>query len=134
MQTAFILINADAGKTWEIIEGLKKIEEVVEVYSTAGEYDIIAKIIFPNLKTLGEIVPKNIQNIRGIKRTNTLLTFEVYKYRRYEPCKEARELEDGGEEIKLYRLCKKCKELESCIYGQQVIKRGIEPTPSFNQD
>jgi len=131
MQTAFILINVSAGKTWEVIEELKKIEEVVEVYSIAGEYDIIAKIIFPNLKTLGEIVPKNIQNIGGIKRTNTLLTFEVYKYRRYEPCKEARELEDNGEEVKLYELCKKCKELESCIYGQQVIKRGIEPTPSF---
>jgi len=131
MQTAFILINVSAGKTWEVIEELKKIEEVVEVYSIAGEYDIIAKIIFPNLKTLGEIVPKNIQNIGGIKRTNTLLTFEVYKYRRYEPCKEARELEDNGEEVKLYELCKKCKELESCIYGRQVIKRGIEPTPSF---
>jgi len=131
MQTAFILINVSAGKTWEVIEKLKKMEEVVEVYSIAGEYDIIAKIIFFSLKTLGEIVPKNIQNIQGIERTNTLLSFEVHKYKRYEPCKKARELEDSGEEIKLYELCKRCKELEDCIYGRQVIKRGIEPAPSF---
>ena len=48
MQTAFILINVSAGKTWEVIEKLKKMEEVVEVYSIAGEYDIIAIRIAEN--------------------------------------------------------------------------------------
>jgi len=93
MRVAFALINAEAGKVWDVIEELKKIDEVTEVYSIAGEYDILIKICFSDVKKLGEIVPGKIQKIPGIKRTNTLLTFETHKYARYEPCEKAKALE-----------------------------------------
>jgi Lrp/AsnC family transcriptional regulator for asnA, asnC and gidA len=80
MKVAFALITAETGKVWGVIEELKKIDEVTEVYSIAGEYDILIKICVSDVKKLGEIIPEKIQKILGIRRTNTLLTFETHKY------------------------------------------------------
>jgi len=134
MKIAFVLINAESGKVREVIEELKRINEVTEVYSIAGEYDIIIKISFSDVKKLGEIIPAKIQKISGIKRTNTLLTFGVHKYTRYEPCEKAEKFEEKRMGVELYNLCKSCSRLEECIYGQEVIQRGIEPTPLFKKE
>ncbi|HDN97751.1 MAG TPA: Lrp/AsnC family transcriptional regulator [bacterium] len=80
METAFVLINAEIGKIPDVIEELKEIPEVTEVYSIAGEYDILVKLKFADIKSLGEIVPKRLHSIKGITRTLTLLTFKTHKY------------------------------------------------------
>jgi len=80
METAFVLINVERGKVPEAVEGLNKIPQVTEVYSIAGEYDILVKLRFADLKSLGELVPKKLQEISAITRTVTLLTFETHKY------------------------------------------------------
>ena len=134
MKVAFVLINVESGKVGEVIEELKRINEVTEVYSIAGEYDIIIKISFSDVKKLGEIIPGKIQKISGIEKTNTLLTFGVHKYTRYEPCEKAEKFEEKGMGVELYNLCKSCSRLEECIYGQDVIQRGIEPTPLFKKE
>lgn len=133
METAFVLINVEAGRVPEVVDGLNKIPEVTEVYSIAGEYDIVAKIRFDNLKVLGELVPKRLQKIQGITHTMTLLTFEVHKYSRFEPCQQASQLEEKGESARLYALCKGCRQLADCVYGQQVMSRGIEPQVEFRR-
>ncbi len=80
METAFVLVNVAGGKVQGVVDGLNKIPQVTEVYSIAGEYDILAKLKFADIKSLGEIVPKKLQTIPGITRTVTLLTFETHKY------------------------------------------------------
>ena len=80
METAFVLINAEVGKVPEVVGKLKEIPQVTEVYSIAGEYDILVKLRFADIKALGELVPKKLQKIQGITRTVTLLTFETHKY------------------------------------------------------
>jgi len=80
METAFVLVNVEGGKVQGVVDGLNKIPQVTEVYSIAGGYDILAKLKFADIKSLGEIVPKKLQVIPGITRTITLLTFETHKY------------------------------------------------------
>jgi len=80
METAFVLINVEVGKVPEVVDKLKEIPQVTEVYSIAGEYDILVKLRFADIKALGELVPKKLQKIQGITRTVTLLTFETHKY------------------------------------------------------
>lgn len=80
METAFILIDVERGKTPDVIKALGKIDHVTEVYSMAGKHDIIAKFRFADLKSISEFVLKRIQEIEGIARTETLLTFETHKY------------------------------------------------------
>ncbi len=80
METAFVLIDVESGKVPEVVSELNKLPQVTEVYSIAGEHDILAKLKFAEIRALGELVPKKIQKIGGIRRTITLLTFETHKY------------------------------------------------------
>jgi len=80
METAFVLIDVESGKVPEVIDELNKLPQVTEVYSIAGEHDILAKLRFADIKSLGELIPKKIQRIDGIRHTATLLTFETHKY------------------------------------------------------
>lgn len=80
METAFILIDVESGKVPDVVSELNKLPQVTEVYSIAGEHDILAKLKFAEIRSLGELVPKKIQKIGGIRRTITLLTFETHKY------------------------------------------------------
>jgi DNA-binding Lrp family transcriptional regulator len=80
METAFVLIDVESGKVPDVVSELNKLPQVTEVYSIAGEHDILAKLKFAEIGSLGELVPKKIQKIVGIRRTITLLTFETHKY------------------------------------------------------
>jgi DNA-binding Lrp family transcriptional regulator len=80
METAFVLIDVESGKVPDVVSELNKLPQVTEVYSIAGEHDIMAKLKFAEIRSLGELVPKKIQKIGGIRRTITLLTFETHKY------------------------------------------------------
>ena len=80
METAFVLINVETGKVPDVVDKLKEIPQVTEVYSIAGEYDVLVKLRFADIKALGELVPKKLQKIPGITRTVTILTFETHKY------------------------------------------------------
>ena len=80
METAFVLIDVESGKVPDVVSELNKLPQVTEVYSIAGEHDILAKLKFAEIRSLGELVPKKIQKIGGIRRTLTLLTFETHKY------------------------------------------------------
>lgn len=80
METAFVLIDVESGKVPDVVTELNKLSHVTEVYSIAGEHDILAKLKFADIKSLGNLIPKNIQKIAGVRRTVTLMTFETYKY------------------------------------------------------
>lgn len=75
METAFVLINIEAGGVPKVVGKLKKLSEVTEVYSIAGEYDVLAKVQFDNLKALGKLIPEKLQKIPGIIHTTTLMAF-----------------------------------------------------------
>ena len=80
METAFVLIDVDSGKVPEVVDKLSKFSQVTEVYSIAGDHDILAKLRFADIKSLGDLIPKRIQKIDGIRHTATLLTFQTHKY------------------------------------------------------
>ncbi len=80
METAFVLIDVESGKVPDVVAELNKLPQVTEVYSIAGDHDILAKLKFADIRSLGELVPKKIQKIGGIRRTVTVLTFETHKY------------------------------------------------------
>ncbi|MHC4984379.1 MAG: Lrp/AsnC ligand binding domain-containing protein, partial [Planctomycetota bacterium] len=44
MQTIFIMVKCDLGKAYEVAdEAVLGIEQVSEVYSTSGQYDLLVK-------------------------------------------------------------------------------------------
>jgi Lrp/AsnC family transcriptional regulator for asnA, asnC and gidA len=76
--TAFVLIIAkESSDILPIIEGLKKIPEVVSCISIMGRYDLMARIYAVNNRHLQDIVHDKIQSIPGVEGTNTMVAFEV---------------------------------------------------------
>lgn len=79
--TAIITVKCELGKTPEIAERLSKVEDVSEVYTTVGEYDLVAKIRTRDTKSLKEIVEREISRIGGINEIRASIVFECFKER-----------------------------------------------------
>ena len=70
---AYVLINCDLGAEESIIEELKKLEQVQEVFETVGTHDLMAKLESEHLEKLREIITWNIQKIDKVRSTVTLV-------------------------------------------------------------
>jgi DNA-binding Lrp family transcriptional regulator len=81
MVTAFILINAEAGKEDKIVEALKGVEGIIEMYVVYGLYDLIVKVEMESLERLRDLVFKRIRSLPYVKATQTsLVAIGGFKY------------------------------------------------------
>jgi DNA-binding Lrp family transcriptional regulator len=78
MITAFALIQGEKSKLPQTAEAIADIPGVTEVYSVAGEYDLIAVIRVKEHEDLAEVVTKRLLPLGGIVRSNTLIAFRAY--------------------------------------------------------
>jgi DNA-binding Lrp family transcriptional regulator len=79
--TAFVLIDARPDRIAQLAEELADIEGVHEVYSVAGEVDIMAVIRVKDHDLLADVVTKHMAQLDGIVHTRTLLAFRAYSQR-----------------------------------------------------
>ena len=76
---AFLLINVVAGKEDTVVDKLLKVEEIREVHTVPGDYDLLVVIevqrgfVKPAPERLGEIVKGKVRRIAGISQTMTLI-------------------------------------------------------------
>ncbi|MFB5597650.1 MAG: Lrp/AsnC ligand binding domain-containing protein [Nitrosopumilaceae archaeon] len=73
MTIAYVLINCDLGAEESIIEELKKLDQVQEVFETVGTHDLMAKLESEHLEKLREVITWNIQKIDKVRSTVTLV-------------------------------------------------------------
>jgi len=78
MITAFILMNADRERISAIPDELLKIAGVSEVYSVAGDFDLVAIVRVKQPDDLAKVVTERFVKVQGITRTNTLIAFRCY--------------------------------------------------------
>lgn len=79
MQTIFVQVKCDLGKAYTVAdEAALEIEEVSEVYSTSGQYDLLMKCYLPDGTDIGHFVTERIQKLAGVKDTFTLITFKAF--------------------------------------------------------
>jgi DNA-binding Lrp family transcriptional regulator len=81
MVTSIVLIRAAMGRIQEIAEALLDLHEVGEVYSVAGEYDLVAIVRVRSYDEMAQAVPQRIARVPGIERTVTLMAFQHYSRR-----------------------------------------------------
>ncbi len=74
MVDMYVLVVCDLGRVEAIASELRKINQVQEVYTLSGVYDIIVKMSGPSTKDL-ELVYSKIRHIDGIKTTSTLVGY-----------------------------------------------------------
>jgi uncharacterized ParB-like nuclease family protein len=77
--TAFILMNVSAKKEYKVVDKLFALDEVREVHSVHGGYDIILKIVLrrdlvaSDAETIGDFVHNQVRQVNGVKSTQTLI-------------------------------------------------------------
>jgi len=78
MVTSIILINTERPMINEVAEQLAEIDEISEVYSVSGHYDLIAIIRVSTNDDLAHLVTKKLRNIKAIMKTETMLAFQAF--------------------------------------------------------
>ena len=70
MQKAFILINAEPGKLWEIADSISQVEGVKLASAVTGAFDVIVYAEVVDMSALGALI-NVIHSIDGVKKTQT---------------------------------------------------------------
>lgn len=79
MQTIFIMVKCDLGKAYQVADhAVQEIEQVSEVHSTSGQYDLLMKCYLNDGTDIGHFVTEHIQTLPGVRDTFTLITFKVF--------------------------------------------------------
>ena len=73
MTDAYVMINCELGAEAEIIEKLKELEQVQDVFETIGTHDMLVKLQAENFEKIREVVSWNIQKMDKIRSTGTLI-------------------------------------------------------------
>ncbi|MFF0490689.1 Lrp/AsnC family transcriptional regulator [Nocardia sp. NPDC003482] len=78
MITAIVLIHAEAARIPETAQALADLEGVAEVYSCAGDVDLIAVVRVRDHEQIAEVVTGRINKTPGVLRTDTHIAFKSY--------------------------------------------------------
>ena len=78
MTTAIILVNIERTKIKEAIDQIKAIKGITEVYTVAGEYDLVAVLRVKDNSCLARIVAEEMPHMDGITHTKTLVALNCH--------------------------------------------------------
>jgi len=79
MKTIFVMVKCDLGKAYAVAdEAVLNIEQVSEVYSTSGQYDLLMKCYLPEAVDIGRFVTDRLQTLPGVKETFTIIAFKAF--------------------------------------------------------
>jgi Lrp/AsnC family transcriptional regulator for asnA, asnC and gidA len=74
---AFIGIYLEKSSLYDAVaKDLKKIPEIVRVNYTTGNYSMFAEVVCKDIQQLRLVLHDKLQNIKGIERTETLISLE----------------------------------------------------------
>ena len=75
---AVVLIQCDVDGIAAAAEAIADVDGVSEVYSVAGEFDLVAIVRVPAHDDLAKVIPGGIARVDGVARTESLIAFQVY--------------------------------------------------------
>ena len=76
MPVVYILINAELGMEEDLLQELRKMENIKEAYLAYGVYDVIVKAEAENMENLKELVAFKIRRLEEVKNTLTMTVAE----------------------------------------------------------
>ena len=79
MRTIFVQFKCRPGAAYGVADALlENVEEISEVYSTSGQYDLIAKFYLEDGRDLGHFVTERLQVLDGVSDTFTTVGFKAF--------------------------------------------------------
>jgi DNA-binding Lrp family transcriptional regulator len=76
--TAIVLIHAAADSIPETAQAIADMEGVAEVYSCAGDVDLVALVRVSAHEDLADLIPGRIGRVPGVLDTDTHIAFRSY--------------------------------------------------------
>jgi len=74
----FVQIKCQLGKSYQVANALADAEIASEIYSTAGDFDLLVKFYVADSTDIGHFVTEKVQPISGIQDTKTIITFKAF--------------------------------------------------------
>ena len=78
MITAIVMIDAATDSIPEVAAAIAALDGVSEVYSTAGEVDLIAIVRVREFDQVAEVIAGRINKVPGVLDTETHIAFRAY--------------------------------------------------------
>ncbi len=78
MTHAIVLIEAERAAMGTLGGALADVPGVAEAYSVTGEWDFVAVLRVPSPEGIAEVVTGRLAALEGIRRTQTMVAFEVF--------------------------------------------------------
>ena len=77
MEQAYIFINSEPIKLWDVAEAASKIKGVLRADAVTGEYDVIVLSELEDMSQLSKLI-RELQSIQGVLRTHTCIVVPPY--------------------------------------------------------
>ncbi len=79
MQTIFVQVKCELGQAYDVADSaVRTVEEVSEVYSISGHYDLLMKCYLNADTDIGHFVTGRLQTLPGVKDTYTTIAFKAF--------------------------------------------------------
>lgn len=79
MKAVFVMVKCELGQAYKVADrAIETIEQVSEIYSTSGQYDLLIKAYLEDGQDIGHFVTEHIQTLLGVRDTFTIITFKAF--------------------------------------------------------
>ena len=78
MITAIVMIDAATDSIGEVAQAVADLDGVSEVYSVAGDTDLIAVVRVREFEQVAEVIAGRISKVPGVLDTDTHIAFRAY--------------------------------------------------------
>lgn len=78
MTPFFVQVKCRLGRAYEVAAAIAEAEIASEIYSTAGEFDLLVKFYVEEGTDIGHFVNQKVQILPGIQDTRTIITFKAF--------------------------------------------------------
>jgi DNA-binding Lrp family transcriptional regulator len=78
MITAIVNVNAAVDRIPEVAQAIADLDGVTEVYSVAGDVDLVAMVRVRRHEELADVIAGRLNKVAGVLSTQTLIAFQAY--------------------------------------------------------
>ena len=79
MQTIFVMVKCELGRAYAVADAaVLEVEQVSEVHSISGQYDLMVKFHLPDGFDIGRFVTGRVQGLKGVRDTFTIMAFNAF--------------------------------------------------------
>jgi DNA-binding Lrp family transcriptional regulator len=76
--TAIVMISTEADQIPEVAQAIAELEGVSEVYSVAGDADLIAIVRVREFDDIAAVIAGRLSKVPGVLHTDTHIAFRAY--------------------------------------------------------